>query len=128
MTICPNKPTFSHDYLIPGIPCPMCQEQLFEGDTQSSTTVPSTASPLITTLPAPTALQTETAPAPSTSAQVAPLASLFRRGLDAASLGRKKFIPTAKTTSTPLINYVFAIRVAYAKYKPSSPISRFTNF
>jgi hypothetical protein len=77
--------------------------------------------------PAPSQMNVEST---TMSAQFTILISIIRCGIDAVSAARRKSILITKTSSTsnlPL-NYIFAVRVAHAAYKPSSLISEFITF
>jgi hypothetical protein len=125
MTICPKQPTFSHDFLVPGATCPICQ---MRSDSTQSESAPITIPSSSVAPPTPAPSQVGVQSAVATSAQLTTVAPTFRRSIDAASAARRKSILTAKTPSSLSLDYVFAVRVAHAAFKPSSPISEFTTF
>jgi hypothetical protein len=137
MVLCTSKPTFSHDFLVPGVPCPFCD---------STTTTPAKSAITASSAPpAPPALITETPPTlvipelptsaqesstaitPTSSAVYAPgpLTTSFRQAIGGATATRSNAITTAKTASRPPPVYRFHIRVAHARFDPGSAIPKF---
>jgi len=111
--LCPQKPTWSHDFLRDGAPCPYCT-----GTEESTSDSVPTVTVATTELPPPSLV------APATSVGST---SAIHTTVKSVNAFRTQKISNLRTTAM-LIQYRFDIRVAHAVFTPGNPIAKFTCF
>jgi hypothetical protein len=132
MVLCKQNPMWSHDFLLPGIPCPYCTNE--PGNTSSKAT-PSMS--MTTVTPSPISDPAITSTTSSTSVPAIPAASAAfiptaRQAVNTAQYSRSRAILQARTTPIlarpPQNNVHLLIKVAHAVFEEGSAIPTFQRF
>jgi hypothetical protein len=105
--LCPNKPTWSHDFLREGIPCPYCEEPTSDNVSATTTT-------------ASTKLSTASATSVGST-------SAIHSAVKSVNAFRAQNITKHRATATPPL-YRFDVRVAHAAFIRGSAMTKFTCF
>ena len=112
--LCPNKSTWSHDFLRPGAPCPYCTE------------VEESTATVVTTDPPPPPPPTSTATSISVGS-TSTIPSTIHTAVKSVNTFRTHKIGTIRNPSQ-VPQYRFEVRVAHAAFTSGNAVAKFTSF